>query len=153
LVPLTVSVNAASPAVLPVGKRLLTVGNGLLIVNVSGVLVPPPGIGLLTVTDLVPPTAIAAALMFALTCVESMSVVVCAVPPKSITEPLTNLVPVTVSVKPALPAMALSGPRLAIVGTTLLTVKVTGPVVPPPGAGLDTVTGIRPALARSAATI
>jgi len=51
-------------------------------------------------------------------------------------------VPVTVSVKAALPAVTLAGLRLLMVGVgfTLATVSERAPDVPPPGAGVNTVT-------------
>lgn len=58
-VPVTVSVNAAVPANLLVGDKVLSVGAGLLTVKVSaGVDVPPPGVGFVTVTEIVPAVAI-----------------------------------------------------------------------------------------------
>ena len=57
-VPFTVRVKAASPAVLLVGEIVAVVGTGLLMVNVkAGVEVPPPGVGLNTVTFAVPTEA------------------------------------------------------------------------------------------------
>src|SRR5439155_6644504 len=47
--PLTVSENAASPAILLAGKRLEMNGKGLLTVKVLGADGPPPGAGLKTV--------------------------------------------------------------------------------------------------------
>jgi len=49
-VPLTVSVNAAPPTVALAGDRVVTVGTGLFIVNDCAVVVPPPGVGFVTVT-------------------------------------------------------------------------------------------------------
>ena len=49
-VPFTVNVNCAPPAVAQVGLIELVVGTGLLIVNVCGFDVPPPGAGFTTVT-------------------------------------------------------------------------------------------------------
>ena len=68
LVPLTVSVKAAPPAVAEEGLRLVIVGTGLsdgLIVKVIPFEVPPPGVGLKTVTVAVPAVAISAAGMLA----------------------------------------------------------------------------------------
>ena len=74
-VPVTVSVNAAAPAVTLVGERMLVVGTGLLTVKVSaGVVVPPPGVGFVTVTGMMAPVAISDAAIRALTCVVSMKV-------------------------------------------------------------------------------
>ena len=69
-------------------------------------------------------------------------------------EVLTKFVPFTVRVKPTPPAMALVGEVVVIVGTGLLIVKVAGVgEVPPPGAGLTTVTEDVPADAMSVAGI
>ena len=48
-VPITVKVKAAPPKVLLDGLMLLSVGTGLLTVNVRELDVPPPGVGLNTV--------------------------------------------------------------------------------------------------------
>ena len=62
LVPSTVRVKPASPAILLVGEMVFVVGTGLLIVNAkAGVEVPPPGVGLKTVTLAVPAVAISVA--------------------------------------------------------------------------------------------
>src|SRR5262245_39419418 len=67
-----------------------------------------------------------------------------------------KLLPLTVSVKAGPAAGVVFGTRLVIEGTgllVLLTVKVRLPDVPPPGAGLNTVTAGVPAEAMSAAPI
>jgi hypothetical protein len=55
---------------------------------------------------------------------------------------LTNPVPLTVKVNAAPPAVALAGDNELIVGTGFdaVIVKAALPEVPPPGAGLNTVT-------------
>ena len=65
--PFTVSVKAAPPAVALAGDNELIVGNGFdeLIVKVAFPEVPPPGVGLNTVTCLVPDLAMSAAVMAA----------------------------------------------------------------------------------------
>ena len=68
-------------------------------------------------------------------------------------EPETKFDPLTVSVKPGPPAVALLGEIELIAGTGLLTVNVLGADVPPPGPGFVTVTWIVPAVAMSAAEI
>jgi len=76
LLPLTVRVNGASPAVALVGEILDVTGTGLLTVKVSaGVDVPPPGAGFVTVTDLRPPDAISDAAICVVNCVEFMKFV------------------------------------------------------------------------------
>src|SRR5688572_22079223 len=62
-----------------------------------------------------------------------------------------KFVPVTVSVKPGPPATAAVGLRLLSVGTGLPMLKVCAFDVPPPGAGLSTVTWAVPTAAMSVA--
>ena len=72
------------------------------------------------------------------------------------TELEMKLVPFTVRVKPAPPAVADEGLRVVVVGTGLsgtLIVKVWALEVPPPGVGLKTVTLAVAAVAMSAARI
>src|ERR671923_201642 len=64
-------------------------------------------------------------------------------------EPLMKLVPLTASVKPVSPATALDGDKLAMVGTGLLTVKLSELELLVPG--LETETAMVPAVAISAA--
>ena len=63
--PVAVSVNAALPATALLGEIELSVGAGLLIVNVEAPEVPPPGVGLKTVTGDVPAVAMSAAVTWA----------------------------------------------------------------------------------------
>ena len=98
--------------------------------------VPPPGDGLLTVTDGVPGMAISVARMAAVSCVELTKFVVLAWPLKFTTEPLTKLEPLTVSVKAPEPAVAVDGSSEVRTGTGLpaagaswLMVKVWQPAV------------------------
>ena len=79
--------------------------------------VPPPGVGLKTVTLAVPAVAMSAARIEAVTCVEERYVVVRFVPFHLATEPEMKLVPFTVRVKAAPPAVADDGLRVEIVGT------------------------------------
>jgi len=122
LVPFTVSVKAAPPTVALAGESVETVGNGLFTVNGEFADVPPPGAGFATVTLNVPAFAIAAAVMEAVICVALTNVVVAAVPLKFTTDPETKFVPLTVSVNPAPPAVALVGDSDVIVGEGKLTV-------------------------------
>ena len=159
LVPFTVSVKAAPPAVADEGLRLAVLGTGLsgtLIVKVWALEVPPPGVGLKTVTLAVPAEAMSAARIEAVTWVALTYVVVRFVPFHLTTELEMKLVPLTVSVKAGPPAVADEGLRLVVVGTGLsgtLIVKVWALEVPPPGVGLKTVTLAVPAVAMSAARI
>ena len=112
LVPVSVSVKAAEPAVVLDGCSVVRVGVGLLtavMVNVSALDVPPPGVGLVTVTDAVPAVATSAARIEAVTCVELTKVVVRVLPAKLTVAPLTKPVPFTVKVKAAEPAVAVEG--------------------------------------------
>src|SRR6266446_6776441 len=152
-VPLTVRVNDGPPAVALVGEIEVIDGKGLLIANVAVADAPPPGAGFVTVTLTVPPVAISAAVIAAVTCVALTNVVVFAAPLKLTTEVDTKFVPLTVSVNAAPPAGALVGNKVVIVGTGLLMVTVAAAEMPPPGAGFVTVTLNVAAVAISAASI
>ena len=100
LVPLTVSVKPAPPAVADAGLRLVMVGAGTpLIVKFRELEVPPPGDGLNTVTGAIPAAAMSEAGMAAVSRVEETNVVVRFDPFQRTTDPVTKLVPLTVSVK------------------------------------------------------
>jgi len=135
------------------GEIDVNVGSGLLTVNVFDAEVPPPGVGFTTVTLNVPALAMSVALIVAVSFVELTKTVVRADPAQSTVDVFTKLVPVTVSVNPAAPAVALLGDRDVIAGLGLFTVKFTAFETPPPGAGLVAVTGNVPAVATSAALI
>jgi hypothetical protein len=60
-VPFTVSVNAPEPMIALVGAIVVTVGAGLFTLNVTEFDVPPPGVGLVTVTGGVPVLAMSVA--------------------------------------------------------------------------------------------
>lgn len=98
LLPFTVNVNKALPAAVELGLSELIVGTGLLIVNVTAFEIPPPGAGLTTVMDTVPPVAILAAGTVAVSCVEETKVVVSAEPLQLTVEVETKFVPFTVRV-------------------------------------------------------
>jgi len=70
-------------------------------------------------------------------------------------EALTKLVPLSVNSKAPLPPTTWAGERVVIDGTGFgpTTVSVVELEVPPPGAGLKTVTAGVPALATSAAVM
>src|SRR5216683_212002 len=152
-VPLTVRVNDGPPAVALVGEIEVIDGKGLLIANVAAADAPPPGAGFVTVTLTVPPVAISAAVIAAVTCVALTNVVVFAAPLKLTTEVDAKFVPLTVSVNAAPPAGAPAGNKVVIVGTGLLMVNVAAAEIPPPGAGFVTVTLTVAAVAISAANI
>ena len=73
-VPLTVRVNEASPTVLVVGRMLVVVEAGLLTEKLV-VALPPPGVALFTVTVRDPVAAVAAMVIFAVSCVALLTVV------------------------------------------------------------------------------
>lgn len=112
---------------------LVTVSVGFVIVNVRAPEVPPPGVGLNTLTSTVPAVAMSLAAMLARSSVLLTKVVVRSDPPQRTTEDATKLLPVTVRVNAAPPAVALLGERELSVGTGLLApVPVTALVAPPP---------------------
>jgi len=82
--------------------------------------VPPPGAGLKTVTFAVPAVATSLAGIAAVSWVLETKVVVRSLPFQRTTAPLTKFVPVMVSVNPPLPATAVAGLMLLIVGAGLL---------------------------------
>src|SRR5207253_2979984 len=155
-VPFTVNVNAAPPAVADVGLRLVVVGTGFAgveIVNVWAFEVPPPGAGLNTVTDAVPAVARSVAGMDAVSCDAETNFVVRLAPfHRTTDEPATKFVPFTVNVNAATPTEADIGLRLVVVGTGFGDVEIVNVwafEVPPPGAGLNTITDTGPAVARA----
>ena len=129
----------------------LVIAGVAAIVNVCALDVPPPGLGLTTVTDAVPAVATREAGTVAVSWVEETKVVASAVPFQFTVEVETNLVPFTVKVKSALPAAVQVGLIEVVVGTGLLIVNVTELDVPPPGGGLTTVMDAVPAVATFAA--
>src|SRR5262249_53297239 len=145
-VPFTVSVNAALPATTMPGESDVIVGAGFvwLIVNVAATEVPPPGAGLNTVTEAEPAAARSLAAIEAWSLVVLTNVVVRAAPFQLTTELVTKPVPFTASVNAALPATTTLGESDVTAGTGLFTAKLAAAEVPPPGAGLNTVTAAEP---------
>jgi hypothetical protein len=122
-VPLIVSVNPALPAVVETGLKPVVPGTGLLpalIVKVLALDVPPPGVGLNTITEAVPAVAMSAVVIAAVNCVEVTNDVIRSAPFHFTTEPLMKPLPVTVSVNPAPPAVVDAGLRPVVAGTGLL---------------------------------
>jgi hypothetical protein len=148
-VPFTVSVKAVDPASALVGEIVVIAGAGFVTVKIAAVDVPPPGVGLVTVTLSVPAVAICGAAIAAVIWVALTNVVVAAVPLKLTVAPFTNPVPFTVNVNAAPPSTVLDGDSVVIVGSGFVTEKLTGEEAPPPGAGFVTITGNDPAAARS----
>ncbi len=155
--PFTVSVNAAPPAIALAGESELIVGTGFVavIVNAAFPEVPPPGVGLNTVTWAISAVSTSTAVMEACNCVALTNVVVRFDPFHLTVDPATNPVPFTVKVKAGAPARMFAGESELIVGTGFEAVIVNAafPEVPPPGVGLNTDTCAVPALAMSAAVI
>src|SRR5579871_732697 len=120
-----------------------------VIVKASLPAVPPPGVGFTTVTAAAPGADKSAELMVAVSCVEFPNVVARLTPFHCTCDPLTNPVPVTVSVKPVEPAVRLAGEICVIAGAGLFTVKFADGDVPPPGGGFITVTATVPAVRTS----
>ena len=87
--------------------------------------------------------------MDAVNCVALTNAVARLAPFTSTTELGMKLLPVRVSVNPGLPAETLEGEILESEGSGLLTVKVRGALMPPPG--VATVIDSHPAVARSVA--
>jgi hypothetical protein len=85
--------------------------------NVTLFDVPPPGVGVKTVTGTERAEARSAAVMAAVSCVVLTTVVVRSAPFQRTTEDVTNPLPFTVSGSAALPAAAVAGERLPITGT------------------------------------
>ena len=128
-VPLTVRVKAAPPIVAEVGEMPVIVGApAILIVNVEPADVPPDPV---TVIVAEPEVAIRLAGTAAVSWVALIKVVGSAVAPHLMVEVELKFVPLTVSVKAALPAEIDTGDRLVIVGTAALIVKVAPDDVPP----------------------
>ena len=146
-VPLMVSVNAGPPALALLGEREVILGTALLIVNVTGADVPPPGAGLNTVTGTRAPVAISAAVIAACNLLLFRNVVVRGEPFHCTTDVETKFVPVAVSVNAAPPAILVFGAIDVSVGARLSMVNVRALDVPPPGDGFFTVTLAVPALA------
>jgi len=153
--PFTVRVKAAPPAVAVDGESEVMLGKGFdaLIVNEEPADVPPPGAGLNTVTCAVPAVAMSVAEMAARSCELLTNVVVRADPFQLTTELLIKPLPFTVRVKAALPAVPVDGESEVMLGGGFdaLIVNEEPADVPPPGAGLNTVTSAVPAVAISVA--
>jgi len=103
-----------------------TVGEGLPMVKVSALEVPPPGVGVETVTEAVPPAAMSALVICACSWVLDTKVVERALPFHFTVESEIKFAPLTVSVKLALPTDAELGLIDAAVGTGLLPLEVGG---------------------------
>src|SRR5213594_3310464 len=126
LLPLTVSVKPAPPAMAEVGLMLVMLGTGFaaVIVNVTEFEVPPPGDGLKTVTAALPALAMSLCGIEAVSWPALTKVVERSAPFQRTTDVEMKLLPLTVSVKPAPPAMAEVGFMLVMLGTGFAAVIV-----------------------------
>jgi len=115
--------------------------------------VPPPGVGFSTVTGKWPTVERSAVEMVVVTLVASTKVVGRAEPFHRTLAPLTKLNPLTVKVNPISPTTAEVLESDVRPGTGLLMEKLCTFEVPPPGAGLNTVTEAVPDVVMSAAFI
>ena len=117
-------------------------------VNAIAFEVPPPGAGVTTVTGALPAVTMSLAGIAAVTWPAFTNVVVRAAPFQRTWEVPTKLLPFTVSVNAAPPAAVLVGASEVSAGTGFagaLMVNAIAFEVPPPGAGVTTVTGALPA--------
>jgi hypothetical protein len=151
LLPLSVNINPALPALILAGEILESEGSGLLIVSVKAAEVPPPGPGFATVIETVPEEATSLAGIAAASCVELTKAMLRLEPFTCITDPFTKFEPLTVNVKVPLPASTVAGDKLVSDGTGLLTVKVRDALAPP--LGVEAVMERDPAVARVLAGI
>jgi len=118
--------------------------------KLKGAVVPPPGLGFVTVTGTAPPVETSAAGIAALSCVVLTNVVSSALPLNLICEVATKFVPLTVKVK-ANPPAECNWPRDASVGSGLLMLNVATTEDATAGAGLFTMTLAVPPVAMSVA--
>ncbi|MBI3061376.1 MAG: hypothetical protein HYY83_05295 [Deltaproteobacteria bacterium] len=125
LLPVTVSVNPAPPVVALLGESEAAAGTGWLMVKVRAADVPPPGRGSNAVISAVPAVAMSLEEMAACNWVLLTNVVVRFEPFQRTTDVDTKLLPVTVSVNPAPPAVALLGESAVSAGTGLVPVPVS----------------------------
>src|SRR5262245_39397839 len=114
-VPVIVSVNPAQPARASLWLRLSRTGAGLVIVKLRALEISLC-VGFDTVTLTTPADAMLDALIWAVSCVLLISVVDKGTPFQRTSAPASKPVPSTVRVSCALPAIAVLGLRLAIMG-------------------------------------
>ena len=125
LVPFTSSGKAAPPATAEEGVRLVIDGTGLpaAIVKIVALDVPPPGVGLKTVTPPVPIAAMSAAEIEAVSWLLLIKLVVLSELFHRTIEVLTKFEPFTVKVNAEPPGGMEAGERLVMDGERLLIVK------------------------------
>ena len=147
--------KAPDATVADAGRIEATEGVGLaVIVNDTPLMVPPPGVGLKTVTIAVPAVLRSLLRIAALNCVELTKVVARAVPFHCTCEVGMNPLPVTDKLSAVAPMAAEEGRIELTEGAGLAAIVKAMPVdVPPPGEGLITVTVAVPTVETSAAVI
>jgi hypothetical protein len=151
--PFTVKVNAPVPDAWVLGERddivgMLTTRKG------NAEEVPPPGVGLKTVTIPVVGAAMSAAAIEAVNWAGLTNVVVRLLPFHFTAEPCTKPTPFTVRVKAAAPGRVVVGDRLVAIGEGFVVIENSDPPNEPAlGIGLTTETNAVPADARSAVVI
>src|SRR5437867_1384444 len=125
---------------------MLGTGFAAVIVKVTECEMPPPGEGLQTVIAALPATAMSLTGIEAVSWLAPAKVVGRSAPFQRTTDVEMKLLPFTVSVKAAPPAVAEVGLMLVIAGTGFAAViaNVTEFDMPPPGDGLKTVTAAEP---------
>ncbi len=136
-------------------ERLVRLGGlgPLVTVKTWGFEVPPPGVGLVTVIRNTPAVRRSDAGMVAVNILEDTNTVVLAEPSKLTTELEIKLLPLTTIKNPGSPTFFMVGEILVVMGAGFPTVNVIEVDVPPPGAGLKTVTSNFPKERRSLAGI
>jgi hypothetical protein len=142
-VPFTTKLKSLLPATILLGVRLAMVGEGSTTVKVFGLVAVPPGVNTVT-RPLVPPVGTTNVSVAASITVKLPTLI----PLSSTVLVPVRLVPVTVTVVPTSP---LAGVREASVGAGVVMVNAAGADVPPPGAGLVTLTPAVAAVARALA--
>lgn len=129
-VPVTVRLKAGPPAMAVEGDNPLSVGTGALITNDTGEETTPE---LETVTCAVPGLAMSAAVMAAVNRVVPVNAVSRGLPFHSTVELVTKLLPLTVKVNAAPPAVAVAGDKELITGIVAAwTFNVTEALLTPP---------------------
>jgi hypothetical protein len=134
-VPVTVRAKPALPATAVLGARLAMVGVGNVTVKEAALVAEPVGV-VTVITPLVAPVGTVKVIVVLFATVKPVMTA-----PLSVTA-VTFVKSVPVTVTTTVPsARPLLGVKLAMVGAGVVTVKVAGADVPPPGVGLVAVTG------------
>src|ERR1700733_8535355 len=133
------------------GDRLMAPSAELLIAIDAALDVPPPGVGVNTLTERLPAVAWSATVRDESSCVELMKVVERELPLTCTTVEETKFAPVTViGVTVAVPVVTRFGVTVIEPGAGLFTGNEAAAVLPPPGLGFAATTERLPAVERSA---